>query len=122
MARIAVIDDEPANRELLKAILEPMGHEVFCCLGASDGMQTIDEYAPDLAIIDLFMPEVSGAAFVTALRTKAKTQALRVVLYTATVPDAALRDFMSAKRIAGVIVKPCEPADVVRIVTAALAS
>ena len=68
MAVILVIDDDPDIRDLLKATLEPAGHEVFL---ASDGLQGVQHYRAkraDLVIMDLFMPNQEGLETIKQLR------------------------------------------------------
>jgi two-component system sensor histidine kinase RpfC len=58
--RVIVADDQQANRTMLQKLLERAGHKVML---AEDGEQALDlmaEYAPDLMIVDLHMPELSG--------------------------------------------------------------
>jgi len=122
VAKILIVDDEPANRLLIAAILRPHGHQVLEAADGAEGLSLAHESAPDLIIIDLFMPGMGGAEFVKALRADSATQMARVALYTATRPDRALRDFMRIAGIAHVIPKPSEPAEVLRIVNDALAA
>ena len=58
--RVIVADDQQANRTMLQKLLERAGHKVLL---AEDGEQALDlmaEHAPDLMIVDLHMPELSG--------------------------------------------------------------
>ncbi len=58
--RVIVADDQQANRTMLQKLLERAGHKVML---AEDGEQALDlmaEHAPDLMIVDLHMPELSG--------------------------------------------------------------
>ena len=61
MYRVLIADDEPAIRELLKAHIEMLGHEVIAM--AEDGEEAV-QYAqhtqPDLAILDIKMPVLDG--------------------------------------------------------------
>ena len=69
MARsILVVDDEPAVRELIEAVLEDDGHVVR---GAGDGLAAMAEVArdpPDLIVCDLLMPRLDGRSLVARLR------------------------------------------------------
>ncbi len=120
MARILIVDDEPANRLLVRTILEHAGHELVEAADASEGLRAARESVPDLAIVDLSLPGTSGVEFVTMLRRDPKTSAIKIALYTGSDVDAPMRDFMSLTGITHVIPKPCEPAELARLVAAAL--
>ena len=120
MAKILVVDDEPLNRRLLAAILEPLGHTVAEAANGTEGLTAARATLPDLTIVDLFMPEMDGTRFVRAFRADPATAPLPLALYTAMRTDAAMRDFMRDYGVGHVIEKPSEPQDVVRIVTDAL--
>ena len=121
MSKILIVDDEAANRLLVAAILRPHGHDVLEAADGNEGLRLAQDRAPDLIIVDLFMPGMSGVEFVKALRANPATRDARIALYTATRPDGALRDFMQVASIEHVIPKPSEPAELVRIVNDALA-
>jgi len=65
------------------------------------------------------MPGTGGAGFLKALRRDMRSETT-VVLYTATRPDAAMRDFAELFAISAILEKPSEPAEIARVVTAAL--
>lgn len=120
MARILIVDDEPANRLLVRTILEHAGHEIVEAADASEGLRAARVGTPDLAIVDMFLPGTSGAEFITMLRRNPRTSAMKIALYTGSDVDAPMRDFMAVNRIQHVIPKPCEPAELARLVKAAL--
>jgi CheY-like chemotaxis protein len=119
LASILVVDDEPFNRLLLSTVLRPFGHDVLEAVDGDAGLKMVVDRAPDLVIVDLAMPGTGGAGFLKALRRELRCD-VPVVLYTATRPDAAMRDFVELFSIAGILEKPSEPADIARVVTAAL--
>jgi len=120
VARILIVDDERANRLLVKTVLEHGGHSV---IEASDGAQALEisgTEALDLLVADLSLPGMSGTELVRALRAREKTKSLAIALYTATAINDAMRDFMELYAIRHVVPKPCEPQDLLRAVEAAL--
>ena len=81
--RVMVVDDEPANRHWLVRILEPAGFEV---VEASGGRQAIDlakARPPDLVLLDLMMPDVTGFDVVEALRADPNTSQTPIMILTA---------------------------------------
>lgn len=120
MAKILVVDDEPANRLLVKTVLEYAGHTVTEAENADEGLRLARESSPDLALIDLSLPGVSGAEFIQTLRRDPQTKSQRIALYTGSIPDAAMRDFMQITGITHVVPKPCEPHELIEAVASAL--
>lgn len=67
-ARIAVIDDEPHIRELLKLALSHAGYSVDCAADGSAGLALVKQSSPDLIVLDVMMPRVSGIELLPAIR------------------------------------------------------
>jgi signal transduction histidine kinase len=59
-ARILVVDDEAAVREVLVDVLAGQGHEVVVCADGASALAHADDPAFDLALVDLSMPDLSG--------------------------------------------------------------
>jgi len=60
MARILVIDDDVLVRLIVKTFLEREGHVVVLAECGHDGAHAIEAYAFDIAIVDIFMPDMDG--------------------------------------------------------------
>ena len=83
MARIVVADDDVDIRELVEFKLSTLGHDV---VAVSDGQAAIDAcqaQRPDLAVLDVMMPGVSGLEAVRAIRADPALAGLPVILLTA---------------------------------------
>lgn len=68
MAKILIVDDEPAILQLFQYIFEEAGHEVLL---AGDGRQALDSLLsglPDFMVLDVAMPEMSGKELVLELK------------------------------------------------------
>ena len=120
MAAILVVDDEPANRLLVRTVLEHAGHTVAEAADATEGLHVAREFTPDLALIDLSLPGQSGVEFIQTLRHDPLTKSMRIALYTGSSVDASMRSFMEAAGILHVVPKPCEPQELIAAVAAAL--
>ena len=55
MPKILIVDDDPDILEAGRLVLEKEGYEVVCASNRADGMQKVDEVAPDLLILDVMM-------------------------------------------------------------------
>lgn len=120
MATILIVDDEPANRLLVVTLLQHAGHHVLEAENARTGLETAKAHAPDLIIVDLFLPGIHGTQFIKTLRGQQHLDKTRIALYTGTQIDVMLADFMKLYGITHVIPKPAEPEDLIRAVEAAL--
>jgi CheY-like chemotaxis protein len=81
--RVLVVDDEPANREWLKRILEPAGFAVIEARGGKEAIELAKSRKPDLVLLDLMMPEVTGFDVVEALRADESTKSTPIMVLTA---------------------------------------
>jgi DNA-binding response OmpR family regulator len=77
---ILLADDSPAIRELVSVFLADEGYRVTAAVDAADALERIAEAEPDLAIVDIMMPGMSGLDLVRRLRT---TTSLPVIFLTA---------------------------------------
>lgn len=79
MARILIIDDDPAIGEALKHLLSKEGYEVQSVTDSREGVELIYGQAFDLVIVDIFMPEKSGLEIIREVnkaRPKVKLMAM----------------------------------------------
>lgn len=82
-ARILIVDDEAANRDWLKYVLEPAGFKVIFATGGQEAIQLARSGKPDLVVLDLLMPEVSGFDVVEALSEHKATKGIPIIVLTA---------------------------------------
>lgn len=82
-ATILIVDDEPAQLELLRYNLEKAGFET---VHADNGLRAIDlveDTDPDLVVLDWMMPEASGIDVCRELRARASTRLLPIIMLSA---------------------------------------
>ncbi|MBK9576750.1 MAG: response regulator [Fibrobacteres bacterium] len=94
--RALIIDDIPENRQILVELLTPMG---FSCREARDGQEgiaMIEEIAPRLVLMDMFMPRLDGIQATTRLRRIHPKGDLVVIGVSASALDDQKRDFLEA--------------------------
>src|SRR5687767_9779931 len=68
MARILIIDDEPAIRATLASILEDEGHKATMCESGEEGLAQFAREEYDLVLLDLWLPGIDGLAVLERLR------------------------------------------------------
>ncbi|MEW5959750.1 MAG: ATP-binding protein [Chloroflexota bacterium] len=66
--KILVVDDDPQNRSLLVNLLEPLGFVVQEAVGGQDSLTQARVFRPDVILMDLVMPEMTGFEAVQSLR------------------------------------------------------
>lgn len=118
LTRILVVDDDEAMRLTLARILRDAGYEVEV---ASDGIQGLIEYRrhpPDLAIVDLIMPEKEGLETIVELRREFPTA--RVIAMTGYVGMQPLLKAARGFGAVGTIQKPFEAEDILSLIRKAL--
>ena len=81
-ARILVVDDTPANVKLLVDVLAAQGYAMSSATNGADALAMIKSAPPDLLLLDIMMPGLSGYEVCRALRADAATALLPVVLCT----------------------------------------
>jgi DNA-binding response OmpR family regulator len=82
-ARILVVDDEPQNLELMEAMLLPQAYEVLLAGTSEQGLAAAHDRKPDLIILDLMMPRISGFEVCARLKTDPQTGGIPVLFVTA---------------------------------------
>lgn len=83
MRQVLLIEDEPNIAEALRFILGRDGWAVSVVADGALGLAAVAELRPDLVILDLMLPSLSGLEVLTALRADAATVALPVLMLTA---------------------------------------
>ena len=80
---ILVVDDEPANRETLRGMLENEGFSVAEAENGRVALEGLDRVRPSAILLDLMMPEMDGFEFVARLREREEWRTIPVVVVTA---------------------------------------
>ena len=84
-AVVLVADDVEHNRALLRGYLEPHGCEVIDACDGKEALDRVLEFAPDLILLDLEMPRMTGLEALQRLRADRRTRGIPVVVVTASV-------------------------------------
>ncbi len=82
-SRILLVEDEPAQREVLAYNLEAEGYTVARAENGEDALLAVAEDAPDLVILDWMMPVMSGLEVCRQMKTRADTRAIPIIMLSA---------------------------------------
>jgi CheY-like chemotaxis protein len=86
--KVLVVDDEPASVELVASMIEPAGFEIIRAYGGEEGIQKSFSEHPDLLILDLMMPDVSGFDVVSRLKMDSETRNIPIIICTSRDPTS----------------------------------
>jgi two-component system, OmpR family, alkaline phosphatase synthesis response regulator PhoP len=119
MQRIQIIEDDRDIAELVRRYLEKAGFTVEVNASGRDGLAALNARPPDLLVLDLMLPHLSGAEICRAARATPATALIPIIMLTARAEEA--------ERIAGLeigaddyIAKPFSPNELVARVRALL--
>jgi two-component system sensor histidine kinase/response regulator len=80
---LLVVDDDPANREVLCRRLERQGHEVQTVSSGRDAMRILGEANFDLVLLDIMMPEMDGYEVLSRIKSDGALQHIPVIMISA---------------------------------------
>ena len=82
-ARIVIVDDEPDLLELVRVSLTQAGFEVEAADCGEEALARVARDAPDLLVVDLMLPDISGTEICRRLRARPETSDLPILMLTA---------------------------------------
>jgi signal transduction histidine kinase/ActR/RegA family two-component response regulator len=91
--RVLVVDDDKDTVESLALLLGLDGHIVRTATSAPEALSALDDFTPDVAFIDVNMPDIDGFSLAAELRTRPALKHLKLVAFTG---DASENDRMAA--------------------------
>ena len=82
-SRVLIADDIQQNRELLEAYLADEGYEILMASDGQQTMQLVDKHQPDLILLDIMMPRMSGYEVCSQIKGDAARRGIMVLIVTA---------------------------------------
>ena len=122
MAKVLVVDDTEIVRAAVAQVVRRMGHTAMTAATGEDALETATRTPPDLALLDLRMPGMDGAALYQALRSRLGARCPPVVIVSASPPDEVARRVGTVGLLAGLVRKPFALDELVRAIGDALAA
>jgi two-component system cell cycle response regulator DivK len=83
MARVLIVEDNPANMTLATFLLKSAGHEVLAAKDAETGLALARVEQPDLVLMDIQLPGMDGLEATALLKSDPSTRAIPVIALTA---------------------------------------
>jgi len=81
--KILIVDDEPFNIKLLRAILSTQAYEILSASSGEEALRKVDEEPPDLVLLDIMMPGMDGYEVTRRLKLNPETRDIPIILVTA---------------------------------------
>jgi two-component system, OmpR family, alkaline phosphatase synthesis response regulator PhoP len=82
-SRILIADDNPTNVELLEVYLSELECEKAVAVDGEDTLRKVAEFQPDLILLDIMMPKLSGFEVCRKLKQNAATSDIMILMVTA---------------------------------------
>jgi DNA-binding response OmpR family regulator len=95
MARILVVDDDPAIRQLLTDVLELEGYDVSTAVDGITAVHAIQSATPDFVVLDVMMPGLDGFAVLGVIRSLSGEPVPVLMLTAAAEPESVTRAWTS---------------------------
>ena len=111
--KIMVVDDEPHLVELVRAVLETAGYEVITCSSGQECLDKFKDNKPDLIILDMMMPGMSGRETCERIRTNPDTKDIKVAFLTVARFSETGKDTLKDMGVSDYITKPFDNDDLI---------
>lgn len=118
---IVIAEDDPDILQLVAIRLERSGYEVLRAPDGERALQLVSEHIPDLVVLDVLMPKLTGLEVTRRIREDPATREIPVILLTARVEEADLKQGFEAGAT-DYLKKPFSPQDLQERVKAILDS
>lgn len=82
MAKILIVEDEYSLNEAYTIILRRQNHSVTSVANGIQAMEAIQEEEPDLILLDLRMPQMTGVEFLKNIKPKTKYPNLKIIVFS----------------------------------------
>lgn len=83
MSKVLLVDDVELFLELEKSYLEECGYDLVTATSGEETLRRIDELAPDIVLLDFYMPEMNGDEVCKTLKKSERWQSLPIIMVTA---------------------------------------
>ena len=122
--RILIVDDTPALIDVVRKCLEEEGYHVRTCLESRYAVEMARADPPDVIMLDVVMPEVSGWDVLAELRSDPRFSKTPVIVCTAYVAEALgrLAELKGPDQHLGLLPKPFELEELLEVVASVTAA
>ncbi|GGB70137.1 response regulator [Shewanella inventionis] len=109
LEKILHIEDDESIRVIVDmALVDISGYTLVSCASGQDAINQVEQYTPNLILLDAMMPGMDGLQTLIELRKKSSYQQIPVVFMTARIQQSEQQEYLDAGAVA-VIEKPFDP-------------
>lgn len=87
LPKIMIVDDDKNIRDLYSATLESQGYSVVTEPNGETALDSIQQEAPDLILLDIMMPQIHGLHVLDIIKATRETKDIRIIMLTALSDD-----------------------------------
>lgn len=118
--KVLLVDDDPDFVEAVKVIVESGGYDVEVAYDGKEGLEAVEEFKPDLIVLDVMMPVMNGHEACNELKKNPATSKIPIILLTAvadrvTTSTYTHRDMLESEA-EDYMPKPVEPAELLELI------
>ncbi|HIG39546.1 MAG: response regulator [bacterium] len=107
--KVLIVEDDPDIREVVRMTLEMIGElEVAACDSCAEALVLVDEFKPDLLLLDVMMPIIDGPTTLRLLRERTSTKNTPAIFLTAKIEAGDMAQYKNLG-VLDVIIKPFDP-------------
>ncbi|RYF24837.1 MAG: response regulator [Flavobacteriales bacterium] len=116
--KILICDDDPGILEMLELLLEETGHQIIPEANSLNVRSILERESPDLVVLDLWMPVLSGDQVLKMIRENQATKSLPVIVISASTDGKEIADKAGATNF---LAKPFDVDELISLVDSYLA-
>ncbi len=96
MNSVLLVDDDPALRGLLRQMLELGGYVVHEAEDGLDALEKLNNFTPDVMVLDVMMPNMDGVTLCKRMRSNVKTIDIPIIMLSGKTQDKAVQEGLDA--------------------------
>jgi len=94
--KIVIVEDEPDTAEMFAEMMRLSGHYVLKCYGGTPGIALISHELPDVVVLDVMMPDLSGLEVLRFIRRDPRLEQIPVIVVSAKSLPSDIKDGLDA--------------------------
>ncbi len=94
MAKVLIVEDDITINGAYKQILEKEGHEVVTAFDGEEALEVVDDFAPNVILLDILMPKVNGIEFLQRYDLSKRSPKATVVILSNLGMDDEIKEAM----------------------------